>query len=137
MKRLIENTKKESSQKIIVENILYNVKEYVQNEFGNFIVSEVLTRFDYSLCSEIFNQMKNHFVQLSQFKYSSKFIEVCIKEAPLKIQDEIIEEFCLSQDLYKVVQCNFGNYVLQNSIEDYCKNPSQRYKIIKNIIGCL
>ena len=43
MKKLIEKTKNVESQKLIVEKILTNGLEYVQNAYGNFVVSEVLT----------------------------------------------------------------------------------------------
>ena len=90
-------------QKKIVEKILENVLEYVQNAYGNFVVSEVLTRFSYDICAQIYSKLKTHFVQLSQFKFSSKCIEVCINMAPASLQEEIINEFCESPYLNKVV----------------------------------
>ena len=42
MKKLIECTRNKNSQKIIVSKILEDPLAYVQNEFGNFVVSEVL-----------------------------------------------------------------------------------------------
>ena len=68
--------------------------------------------------------METNFVKLSQNKFASKFIEVCIDKAPVEIQDQIVAEFCESSDLNRVVQSQFGNFVLQNSI--VCqKNPKQ------------
>jgi hypothetical protein len=86
--------------------------------------------------------MKSHFVKLSQNKFASKFIEVCIDRAPIGIQDEIVAEFCESSDLNRVVQSQFGNFVLQNSIasqnnpkqQGYCKTEQQRIKLIHAII---
>lgn len=86
------------------------------------MVSEVINQFKYDICAEIYASIKGHYVQLSQFKFSSKFIEVCIDKAPKKVQHEIIKEFCDSKILQKVVNSNFGNYVLQNSIKTYCKS---------------
>jgi len=59
-----------------------NPLEYVQHEFGNFVVSEIINLYDYELCKGIFNQILGNFVKLSQHKYSSKLIEVCIDRAP-------------------------------------------------------
>jgi hypothetical protein len=42
MKKLIECTNDEESQAKIVKKIIEHCGEYVQNEFGNFVVSEVL-----------------------------------------------------------------------------------------------
>lgn len=42
LKKLIQHTHDENSQKKIIEKILENDLHYVQNAFGNFVVSEVL-----------------------------------------------------------------------------------------------
>lgn len=47
---------------------------------------------------------------------------------------DIINEFCESTILYKVVSSNFGNFVLQNSIKTYCKSEEQRNILIEQII---
>jgi F0F1-type ATP synthase delta subunit len=78
LKKLIEFTKEYTSQKKIISKILENALEYVQNMFGNFVVSEVLNQFKYETCTDIYASIKGHYVQLSQNKFSSKFIEVCI-----------------------------------------------------------
>ena len=39
MKVLIQNTKRPENKRIIVEKILEDGLEYVQNEYGNFVVS--------------------------------------------------------------------------------------------------
>jgi hypothetical protein len=137
LKKLIEFTKDPISQKAIISKILENALEYVQNAFGNFVVSEVLNQFKYETCSEIFTSIKGHYVQLSQNKFSSKFIEVCIDKAPKKVQHEIIREFCDSKMLSKVVNSNFGNFVLQNSLKTYCKSEEQRNLLIERIIQSL
>ena len=129
LKKLIQHTKDEGSQKQVVDKILQNDKglEYVQNAFGNFVVSEVLNQFSFSICQDIFYSMKSHFVKLSQNKFASKFIEVCIDRAPIGIQDEIVAEFCESSDLNRVVQSQFGNFVLQNSIASQNSPKQQGY----------
>ena len=122
MKVLIQNTKRPENKRIIVEKILEDGLEYVQNEYGNFVVSEALNQFEFEFTARIFSQMKSHFVKLSQNKFSSKFIEICIDRAPKNIQDEICKEFCSSTYLHKVIQSKFGNFVLQKSIKIF-KDP--------------
>ena len=80
-----------------------------------------MNQFSHELCSKIFTQILGHFVKLSQNKYSSKFIEICIDKAPLAVQTQILREFADSIYLHKVVESNFGNYVLQNSLGKYFK----------------
>lgn len=89
LKKLIQHTRDEDSQKQVVDKILQNEKglEYVQDAFGNFVVSEVLNQFSFAICKDIFQCMETNFVKLSQNKFASKFIEVCIDKAPVEIQD--------------------------------------------------
>lgn len=70
-------------------------------------------------------------------KYSSKFIEICIEKAPTNIQHEIFDELCTSINLPKVIQSQFGNYVLQKSLKEFCKTNEQKIKMLKAIIKCL
>jgi hypothetical protein len=65
MKKIIEYTKKPESQKIIVEKIAEDCMEYVQNEYGNFVVSEVLKHFSFDLFHPILAIIKGEFVKLS------------------------------------------------------------------------
>ena len=74
---------------------------------------------------------------MSQNKYSSQFIEVCIDKAPKEIQNEIIEEFCNSAYLHQVISSNFGNYVLQKSLKTYCKSEKLKYQLLEHIIHSL
>ena len=95
MKKIIQYAKNDpEQQKQIISNLMNNSLEYVQHEFGNFVVSEIINLYEYELCQGIFNQILGNFVKLSQHKYSSKLIEVFIDRAPLNIQKSIVNEFC-------------------------------------------
>ena len=65
MKVLIQCTMKPENRIIIVNKIVEDGLEYVQNEYGNFVVSEALTYFKYEHTNKIFDQMKTHFAKLS------------------------------------------------------------------------
>ena len=101
------------------------------------MVSEVLSQYDYETCSPIYDKIKGSFVKLSQNKYSSKFIEISIMNAPEHVQQEIFDEFCRASDLHKVVLSNFGNYVLQHSLEGQDGNPKLKVQMLRAIIECL
>lgn len=94
MKALIKQSQhNRTHQQQIVKKIQEQVLMYVQNEFGNFVVSEVLQYFDFDLCECIFTCIRGNFVKLSQNKYSSKFIENSINIAPVELQQRIVQEF--------------------------------------------
>jgi hypothetical protein len=45
-----------------VQKILEDVLLYVQNAFGNFVVSEVLSEFSFEISKDIFNEVKGYYV---------------------------------------------------------------------------
>ena len=51
MKKIIQYANGNTEQeKQIVSNLMYNSLEYVQHEFGNFVVSEIINLYDYEIC---------------------------------------------------------------------------------------
>lgn len=122
MKKLIKHTKKKELQRKIVDILCERVMVYVQNEYGNFVVSEVLQNYDFDTCKGIYDKIKHEFVKLSKNKYSSKFIEIFIEQSPQDIQTEIIKEFVESTQLANVVESSFGNYVLQKILKTCSKS---------------
>ena len=137
MKKIIEFTKNLESQKQIVAKIAEDCLEYVQNEYGNFVVSEILKHYSFDLFGNVLHEIKGQFVKLSQNKFSSKFIEICIDKAPEDQQKAIIEEFINSNILHKVVESNFGNYVLQHTLGKYCKCQQVKEQLLTAIMQCL
>lgn len=62
MKKIIEYAKKDPvKQKRIVENIIVDSLEYVQHEFGNFVVQEIINLYSFETCKGIYKQMEGHF----------------------------------------------------------------------------
>lgn len=56
MKKIIQYAKNDpEQQKQIISNLMNNSLEYVQHEFGNFVVSEIINLYEYELCQGIFN----------------------------------------------------------------------------------
>ena len=55
MKKIIEYAKKDSlKQKKIVQNIIVDSLEYVQHEFGNFVVQEIINLYSFETCKGIY-----------------------------------------------------------------------------------
>lgn len=55
MKEIIKFAKKDvEMQKRIVNNIIVDSLEYVQHEFGNFVVQEIINLYDFELCKDIY-----------------------------------------------------------------------------------
>ena len=65
MKKLIECTKQTSRQKEIVDLILNDCLFYVKNEFGNFVVYEVMHQFNFNITQEIVKSILGNYVELA------------------------------------------------------------------------
>ena len=62
MKKIIEYARNDVlKQRRIVENIIIDSLEYVQHEFGNFVVQEIINLYDFEMCQGIYDQMVGHF----------------------------------------------------------------------------
>ena len=62
MKKIIEYARNDAlKQRRIVENIIIDSLEYVQHEFGNFVVQEIINLYDFEMCQGIYDQMVGHF----------------------------------------------------------------------------
>lgn len=48
-----------------------------------------------------------------------------------------MQEFINSKILYKVVESDFGNFVLQNTLESYSKCQDTNYDLIDAITDCI
>lgn len=110
---------------------------YAQHEFANYVLLHVFKYYPYDLCAPIYDRLLGNFTRLSMDKYSSNLIEYAIEKADDELQGKIVQELIDSSNLHKVVHGQFGNYVLQKSIERYVRDANLRLRLIQAVIDCL
>ena len=54
--------------------------------YGNYAVTELITRWPNNVCKPIFCSMKGSLYELCKKKYSSPVVEKCIEHAPANIR---------------------------------------------------
>lgn len=139
MKELIHTASKGEPAKIqaIMGQLQRDILGYAQHEFGNYVVQHALKYFPYDACKQIFDSLQGNFTRLSMDKYSSNLIEFAIQKADDALQAAIIQELFDGDQLHKVVRSQFGNYVIQGSIENYLRSADLRMSLIEAVIDCL
>ncbi|GAV71168.1 PUF domain-containing protein [Cephalotus follicularis] len=80
---------------------------------GNFVVQHVLKLHNPFINEKIFSSLKGHYVSLSQLKGGSHVVERCLESTGTY---HVLDDFLRSNDLLKVAQDKYGNYVIQTAL---------------------
>ncbi|CAN4123257.1 unnamed protein product [Withania somnifera] len=99
----------------LIYEITSNALVLSQDPFGNYVVQYI---FDIRLpwaTTNIFDQLRSKFGDLSMQKYSSNVVEKCLKHAD-KERSYIIEELLSDPRLDQIMQDPYGNYVIQAAL---------------------
>jgi len=92
VKKLVQYTKDQGRRAMLMEKLSENAVSLVQNPYGNYAVTEVLSYWESQQCQPIFKKLKNKVCQLSIQKFSSNVIEKCLQAADEAHRSQIIEE---------------------------------------------
>ena len=137
MQRCLEKGRMEQKVKLAIK-IISQVGNLIEDPYGNYLVQNVLKLEKPELNEQIFQYIGQHFIHLSQLKFSSNVIEKCLESKQVESQidkifmgtlknddPEIVRELGkLSKELKSRVRFlverlgmhQFGNYVLQKAV---------------------
>ncbi|KAH0765056.1 hypothetical protein KY285_000927 [Solanum tuberosum] len=100
----------------LIYEITSNALVLSQDPFGNYVVQYI---FDIRLpwaTTNIFDQLRGKFGDLSMQKYSSNVVEKCLKHVDEERSSYIIEELLSDPRLDQIMQDPYGNYVIQAAL---------------------
>ncbi|KAG5631253.1 hypothetical protein H5410_002970 [Solanum commersonii] len=100
----------------LIYEITSNALVLSQDPFGNYVVQYI---FDIRLpwaTTNIFDQLRGKFGDLSMQKYSSNVVEKCLKNVDEEHSSYIIEELLSDPRLDQIMQDPYGNYVIQAAL---------------------
>ncbi|XP_004228945.2 pumilio homolog 12 [Solanum lycopersicum] len=100
----------------LIYEITSNALVLSQDPFGNYVVQYI---FDIRLSwatTNIFDQVRGKFGDLSMQKYSSNVVEKCLKHVDEERSSYIIEELLSDPRLDQIMQDPYGNYVIQAAL---------------------
>ncbi|KAK7196751.1 pumillio protein 3 [Novymonas esmeraldas] len=100
----------------LVDQVLSCCLQIVQDPFGNYVLQYVLEAHDSKINDTIALAFLPHLVQLSMNKFSSNVMEKVLRGASQPVQVMYVEEMCNPEIVSRLIQDDFGNYVLQTAL---------------------
>jgi hypothetical protein len=107
----------------LVSKVLRSAKDLATNQYGNYVVQNILEAKCPAHISILVQQFRGHFYEFSIHKFASNVIEKCIRGARKSEQIVIFSEVIGEEGAYEdnriatMVGDQFGNYVIQRIIE--------------------
>ncbi|OHS94170.1 Pumilio-family RNA binding repeat containing protein [Tritrichomonas foetus] len=107
----------------LVQEVLSCAPELATNQYGNYVVQNILDAGKRAHIAALIVAFKGHFYEFSIHKFASNVIEKCIRGATKQEQEAIFSEVIGNDDRFekkrimRMVGDQFGNYVIQRIIE--------------------
>lgn len=135
----------------LIDCIEANMLFIVQDAFGNYIIQHILdVKLDAKFPTKIVERLTGQIYQLSKQKFSSNVIEKCLKVGDNDCVRHIMNEFIFNpkintnesyfrlkvrDEIVKLLQDDFGNYVIQTCLnESLTKAPKEYLLMIKLLL---
>ncbi|AIN98277.1 pumillio protein 3, putative [Leishmania panamensis] len=115
----------------LVDQVLACCLQIVQDPFGNYVLQYVLEAHDSKINDTIALSFLPHLVQLSMNKFSSNVMEKVLRGASKPVQVLYVEEMCNPEIISRLIQDDFGNYVLQTALT--INAPAQAEQLVNTI----
>lgn len=117
-----------SQKTALVKQILSCCLQVVQDPFGNYVLQYVLGEHDSSINDTIAVSFLPHLVHLCMNKFSSNVMEKVLRGATAPVQQMYVETMCNPEIASRLIQDDFGNYVLQTALS--ISSPAQAEKLV-------
>ncbi|KAH0794674.1 Pumilio-family RNA binding repeat containing protein [Histomonas meleagridis] len=107
----------------IVQTVLTCPVMLAMNQYGNYVVQNILESGKREYVSALIKAFKGHFYEFSMHKFASNVIEKCIRGATKDEQYQIFEEVIGDENnldeerILRLINDQSGNYVIQRIIE--------------------
>ena len=107
----------------LVKEVLSCADMLAVNQFGNYVVQNILTSKKPEYVEALIQAFKGHFFEFSMHKFASNVIEKCIRNSDKRQQQEIFSEIIGPEEhydekrIYEMVSDQFGNYVIQRILD--------------------
>jgi hypothetical protein len=126
-----------------VNRIQPQIFTFINDPYGNYLIQHLFERCDapetnpeaIRVCSainwDLHRSLQGHYPWLSRQKFSSNVVEKCLRTPDLKLRSSIIDELTKENTISQLLQCSFGNYVMQHVLE--VASPAQAAQVITRI----
>ncbi|KEG10883.1 putative pumilio/PUF RNA binding protein 3 [Trypanosoma grayi] len=106
----------DSQRETLVKHILGCCLQIAEDPFGNYVLQYVLESNNSKTTDTIAIAFLPHLVQLCMNKFSSNVMEKVLRGASQPVQEMYVETMCSPDVVARLIQDDFGNYVLQTAL---------------------
>ena len=140
IKEFIYNMKSDNYIKLVLSIFEKETKQLTFNQFGNYIIQEVIRFYGYNYCKNIINILISNLVEFSLAKFSSNVIDFLLEY----LSKKQFWEFCnilriifLEEKNFKeMIKNKFSIYVIENCLELLIKiNENYYINAVRNNLG--
>ena len=140
IKEFIYNMKSDNYIKLVLSMFEKETRKLTFNQFGNYVVQEVIRFYGYNYCKNIINNLIINLVEFSLSKFSSNVIDFLVQY----LSKKQFWEFCnilriifLEEKNFKeMIKNKFSIYVIENCLELLIKiNENYYINAVKNNLG--
>ena len=121
VKEYIYNMKSDFYIKLIISTFEKETLKLALNQFGNFVIQEVIKFFGYNYCKNIINNLLDNIVKLSISKFSSNVIDFLLdylsKKQFYKFCKALKKIFLKENNFKEMIKNKFSIYVIENCLE--------------------
>ena len=140
IKEFIYNMKSDNYIKLVLSLFEKETKKLTFNQFGNYIIQEVIRFFGYNYCKNIITNLINNLVEFSLAKFSSNVIDFLLDYLSKKQFFEfcgVLKIIFLEEKNFKeMIKNKFSIYVIENCLELLIKiNENYYINSIRNNLG--
>ena len=140
VKEFIYNVKSNFYIKLLISNFEKETTKLTLNQFGNFVIQEVIKFFGYNYCKNIIKNLINNIVNFSISKFSSNVIDFLIEYLSKKqifIFCKVLKKIFLKESNFKeMIKNKYSIYVIENCLSLLIKiNENYYINSLKNNLG--
>ncbi|KAL6591512.1 hypothetical protein ACP70R_050015 [Stipagrostis hirtigluma subsp. patula] len=121
IQRVLEHCDDESTQNVMMEEIMQSVVTLTEDQYGNYVIQHVLQHGKPEERSAIITQLAGQIVRMSQQKFASNVVEKCLSFGTPEERQILINEMLGTTDenepLQAMMKDQFANYVVQKVLE--------------------
>ena len=117
----------------IKQNILENLTEIITDQYGNYVIQNILTKEGSPIVKDFINEINKNIIFFSNNKFSSNAVEKCFENESLK--NIVLDQFLEKNIFEKIILDKFGNYVVQKALAKADNN--RRNKMLQLLIPLL
>ena len=140
IKEFIYNMKSDNYIKLVLSMFEKETRKLTFNQFGNYVVQEVIRFYGYNYCKNIINNLIINLVEFSLSKFSSNVIDFLVQY----LSKKQFWEFCnilriifLEEKNFKeMIKNKFSIYVIENCLDLLIKiNENYYINAVRNNLG--